>query len=137
MEKVYETFPGYCSDTYITAIRPQLHDVFGPLVPSVEDNSLYQFHTATEDTHFSIKYVNLPKSKCTRVLLDENEVVNAGVLQLHNKRVVFVVGFADANCMWAFRRSEYKTSYMGDASDPAHPVIKSCCYLPIENLHLL
>ena len=56
MEKVYETFPGYCSDTYITAIRPQLHDVFGPLVPSVEDNSLYQFHTATEDTHFSIKY---------------------------------------------------------------------------------
>ena len=61
-------------------------------------------------------------------MLDENEVVNAGVLQLHNKRVVFVVGFADANCMWAFRRSEYKTSYMGDASDPTHPVIKSCCY---------
>ena len=134
MEKFYEVFPNSSSLDYAEAVKPYLVEMYGSVrVPDMGRDTDHMF-TYMSDTHiFSVKYMGMRKAACTRVLLAEDEVVAAGLMFLHKFKVLFVVGFSDANCVWEFNRDQYDIVYSGE---PQHgtPKIKSLCFLPAKYL---
>ena len=100
MEKFYEVFPNSSSLDYAEAVKPYLVEMYGSVrVPDMGRDTDHMF-TYMSDTHiFSVKYMGMRKDACTRVLLAEDEVVAAGLMFLHKLKVMFVVGFSDANCV--------------------------------------
>ena len=121
-------------DAYENSIKPKLEQLFGPLTQrSKEMNRNEVFDFSNDQVYIDVKRRRNTKTKYPTTMVGENKVIQGLQYQAQGKRVFFVFGFTDEDCIWELNREEYQVEY-GGRYDRGSPEIKSYSYIPIKYL---
>ena len=92
-------------DAYEEAIKPKLEAIFGPLTQrskTMNRNEVFDF--SNEKVYIDVKRRRNKKTRYPTTMVGENKVIQGLQHQVHGKRVFFVFGFTDVDCIWELDR---------------------------------